>query len=137
MEPMAAKVLKDASAHSAPDLNVFLSDFEGVQLVKGELPPTTYTRLSIDTRTLQPGQPFLALRGERLDGHDFVLPAQEAGADFVIVEAGWYFQQPPEVTKRLERVVVVTDTLAFLQALAAWHRSWFSLPVVGLTGSVG
>ncbi|RMG63342.1 MAG: UDP-N-acetylmuramoyl-tripeptide--D-alanyl-D-alanine ligase [Calditrichaeota bacterium] len=137
MEHMTANVLNHAKQNSTPDLNAFLTDFEGVQLVKGELPPSSYPHLSIDSRTLRQGQPFLALRGERFDGHDFVLQAWERGAGFVVVEAAWYFRQPPELTNRLSRIVVVADTLGFLQRLAAWHRRHFSLPVVGITGSAG
>ncbi len=85
-----------------------------------------------DSRRIQ--QPssslFFALKTGRNNGHRFVSEAYEAGVRaFVVSEA---------VTLPADAVViVVADTLAALQTLAAWHRWQFTLPVIGLTGSNG
>ena len=63
-----------------------------------ELPVTGY---SIDSRTLRPGELFFAVRGERLDGHDFVLPALEAGAAGAVVDASRQENFPATARKKL------------------------------------
>ncbi len=87
-----------------------------------------YTGLSIDTRTLQPGNVYLALRGERFDGHDFVEAAQKAGAVLAIVSEEGTYSLP---------VIRVSDTRKALIELAVAHRKNFKLPVIAITGSCG
>jgi len=91
------------------------------------------TGVAIDSRTLEPGQAFVAIRGHRQDGHAFVADALRRGAGTVVVTrlpAG--LGVPPEVG-----VVVVDDTTHALQRLGAFHRRRFAIPVVGVTGSNG
>ena len=83
---------------------------------------------SFDTRTISPGQFFVAVRGER-DGHDHVADAVAAGAAFVLVEPGRGHTAPTRVE--------VDDTVAALGAVATQVRATMSAPVVGITGSVG
>jgi UDP-N-acetylmuramoyl-tripeptide--D-alanyl-D-alanine ligase len=91
-------------------------------------PDAAVLRVVTDTRAVQPGDLFVALRGERFDAHDFVAEAVARGAVGVLV------QRPMAVAVGQ---IVVQDTLAALQALAAsWRRS-FTLPVVAVTGSNG
>jgi len=86
--------------------------------------------VSIDTRTLQAGELFFALRGEHTDGHRFVDSAFERGAGAVVVsDSAAQSAEGP--------VLVVDDTVAALQRLAGWYRSRFDLPVVGITGTNG
>ncbi|MCC6852110.1 MAG: UDP-N-acetylmuramoyl-tripeptide--D-alanyl-D-alanine ligase [Rubrivivax sp.] len=87
-----------------------------------------FARVHSDTRTLEPGDLFVALRGERFDGHDFLAQAAAAGAVAALAERGL-----GAVLPGLE----VTDTLAALQALAAAWRARFALPLVAVTGSNG
>lgn len=91
-------------------------------------PDATADGASFDSRTLSPGQFFVAVRGER-DGHDHVADAVSAGAAFVLVEPGRGDGSPTRVE--------VHDTVAALGATAAAVRATMSTPVVGITGSVG
>lgn len=84
--------------------------------------------VSHDTRTLQPGELFIAISGPRFDGHDFVAAAAEAGAAAVMVEH--------EVDTELPQVIV-PDVLRALGEFANAWRCQFSLPVIGITGSTG
>lgn len=84
--------------------------------------------ISTDTRSLQPGQVFLALRGEHFDGHAFIDQALAQGASGVIVEA-------PALTASPQ--LLVPDTLVAYQAIARWWRCHLQTPLVAVTGSVG
>jgi UDP-N-acetylmuramoyl-tripeptide--D-alanyl-D-alanine ligase len=87
--------------------------------------------VSTDTRSLPAGALFLALRGERFDGHAFVDAAVAAGAAAICVDTV-PDEAPPVPCLRVD------DTLAAYQALAACHRAHFpELLVVGITGSSG
>lgn len=90
--------------------------------------------VSIDSRTIRPGELFFALRGPRHDGHDFVGEALTRGAcGAVISEEGppFRFQAPQAAFLR------VKDTLAALHALARAVRERWGGPVIGITGSAG
>jgi UDP-N-acetylmuramoyl-tripeptide--D-alanyl-D-alanine ligase len=87
---------------------------------------------SIDTRTLRPGDLFFALRGERLDGHNYVEAALEAGAVAVVVERA----QEKRFAERA-RIIAVADTTAALQQLGAAARRLWGGKVIGVTGSAG
>ena len=82
-----------------------------------------------DSRRLQPGQVFVALRTDRRDGHDFLAVAQAAGATAALVA-----RADPAVTLPQ---LVVPDPLVALHAIAREHRGGFSGPVIGITGSAG
>lgn len=81
-----------------------------------------------DSRRIRPGSLFVALVGEKFDGHHFVEPALDAGAGAVMVNAGY-----GEVAPRIE----VRDTGQALIDFAAWERSGFGGRVVAVTGSTG
>ena len=87
---------------------------------------------SIDSRTVQPGELFFAVKGERMDGHDFVAQALERGAVAAVVRS-----DRAAGLADASRLVSVEDTLAALQALAAAVRRAWGKPVVGITGSAG
>jgi len=86
--------------------------------------------VSTDSRTIEPGSLFVAIRGERFDGHDFIRDAIDKGAALVMAEKG---ASVPEGVP----AVLVDDTVRALGKLAAYHRSRFNIPVVAVTGSVG
>lgn len=86
--------------------------------------------ISIDSRTVQKGDLFIALQGEFGDGHDYVADALKKGA--VAAVASKEINGVP-----LEKLLVVGDTLKALQALAIAARSRTSAKVIGVTGSVG
>jgi UDP-N-acetylmuramoyl-tripeptide--D-alanyl-D-alanine ligase len=99
-------------------------------LVSGDL-GVPVAGVSIDSRTLQVGEAFFAIVGHRLDGHAFLADAAARGAACVVVHT--LPDEPPANVP----LVLVEDTTRSLGRLAAWHRSRFSVPVVGITGSIG
>lgn len=90
------------------------------------------TSVSTDTRTLSPGACFVALVGERFDGHQFIDSAVSAGAVAVVARPGRVNSLPPQVA-----LISVDDTLHALGRIAAGYRRQFSLPIVAVTGSNG
>jgi UDP-N-acetylmuramoyl-tripeptide--D-alanyl-D-alanine ligase len=91
-----------------------------------------FTAVSTDTRTLKAGNLFVALRGERYDGHGFLAAAADAGAAAAMVDTSFPAQAPGRLP-----LIVVDDTRLGLGRLAAHWRSRFTLPLVALTGSSG
>jgi len=87
---------------------------------------------SIDSRTVQPGDLFFAVKGERLDGHDFVHQALERGAVSAVVRKDQLARFSVKTC-----LLAVDDTLVALQTLATAMRRLWGKPVVGITGSVG
>jgi UDP-N-acetylmuramoyl-tripeptide--D-alanyl-D-alanine ligase len=86
---------------------------------------------SIDSRTLNPGDLFIAITGERFDGHDYVQMALEKGAVGAIVQAGRKVAGDPL------RLLQVEDTLKALQLLGAAARRLWGKPLLAVTGSAG
>jgi UDP-N-acetylmuramoyl-tripeptide--D-alanyl-D-alanine ligase len=93
---------------------------------------TMVSRVSTDSRTLQPGDLFVPLRGDNFDGHKFVAQASERGAVGAMVEESWK-GEPPESFA----LIRVPDTLAGYQNLATNYRRSLPLKVVVITGSNG
>jgi UDP-N-acetylmuramoyl-tripeptide--D-alanyl-D-alanine ligase len=85
-------------------------------------------RVHSDTRTLQPGDLFVALKGERFDGHHYLPQARAAGAVAALAERSLGDAMPG---------LQVADTLQALQQLAAAWRAQFELPLIAVTGSNG
>lgn len=94
-------------------------------------PAAIITGFSIDTRTIKPGDLFVALKGENQDGHRFVGAAIKGQAAAVLVS-----EDIPEIADSTA-VIKVNDTLKALQILAASHRQTFSGTRIGVTGSNG
>jgi UDP-N-acetylmuramoyl-tripeptide--D-alanyl-D-alanine ligase len=109
----------------------------GGQLLCGEAPGKRagVRRVSTDSRDVRPGDLFVALKGERFDGHDFVPMALRRGAVAAIVENR--FRWPAERDASEPVLLGVPDPLVAYQQLAAFHRSRFDIPVVAVTGSNG
>jgi UDP-N-acetylmuramoyl-tripeptide--D-alanyl-D-alanine ligase len=87
-----------------------------------------FTRVSTDSRTLEPGALFVALRGERFDGHDHAAQAIARGAAALLVERALALPVP--------QVIVADSRRALGLAAAAW-RARFELPLIAVTGSNG
>lgn len=87
------------------------------------------TGISIDSRNVRPGEIFIALRGERFDGHEFAGEAVRRGAVALMLERRLPELQTPQL--------IVQNTLETLTLLATTHRKQFTLPVIALTGSNG
>lgn len=85
-------------------------------------------KFSIDSRQIQPGMVYVALRGEQHDGHDFVADAFSRGAAAAVVEADYSMLGP---------CFVVMDTGIALLELAQFYRQTYSVPMVAITGSCG
>ena len=98
---------------------------------------TNFTGVSTDTRTLQPGDLYVALHGERMDGHDFLTQARERGAGGALIDQRVPGIRPRHTVSGDWSVIEVTDTLYALGQLAAAHRRRFRLPIIGITGSAG
>src|SRR5215469_4856445 len=87
---------------------------------------------SIDSRSIAPGELFFAVKGERLDGHDYVNAALEKGAVGCVVRRDQLHSFPSKA-----RLLAVDDTLVALQTLATAVRLLWGKPLVGVTGSAG
>src|SRR3979490_2761484 len=87
---------------------------------------------SIDSRTLQPGELFFAVKGERLDGHDFVEQALQKGAAAAVVSKSDLARYGSKT-----RLLTVNDTLAALQTLATAVRKLWGKALIGVPGSAG
>lgn len=96
----------------------------------------TVKGISIDTRTIRKGEAFLAFRGDRFDGHDFIEKALARGAALAISSNSWYGRGALH-RKRGLPLILVADTLAALGDLAHSYRRRFRIPLVGVTGSTG
>jgi len=94
--------------------------------------PGPVAGVSTDTRSIPSGSAFVALRGERFDGHDFLAEAARSGAACAVVLR----ERAGAVPAGLP-ALLVDDTLRALGAIARHHRLRFALPVVGVTGSNG
>ena len=86
-------------------------------------------RMVIDSRAIEPGDLFAAYQGERVDGHDYIAAAFDKGAACCLAE-----RIPAGETRP---ILLVDDVQAALEAIAADYRSTLSIPVIGITGSVG
>src|SRR6187549_329156 len=84
-------------------------------------------KVSIDTRKIEPGSFFVAIKGERFDANTFAEEALEKGASYVVIDNADYYID--------ERTILVEDSLVALQELAKFHRKYLKLPVIALTGS--
>src|SRR5438093_7549935 len=89
-------------------------------------------RYSIDSRTIQPGDLFFAVKGERLDGHDFVEQALSKGAVGAIVRKDQLSRYSAKT-----KLLPVADTLSALQSLATAVRKLWGKTAIGITGSMG
>src|SRR2546427_8774009 len=99
----------------------------------GEFDPQAVARgYSIDSRTVQPGELFFAVKGERLDGHDFVEQALKKGAAAAVVRRSDLSRYGSEA-----RLLAVNDTLAALQTLATAVRKRWGKALIAVTGSAG
>src|SRR5437762_13417335 len=87
-------------------------------------------RYSIDSRTIQPGDLFFAVKGERLDGHDFVEQALSRGAVAAVIR----HDQARRYSSG-SQLLSVDDTLVALQTLATAVRRLWGKPLIGITGS--
>lgn len=105
-----------------------------VNAVSGELAwgedSKEITKVVIDSREAEAGSLFVPIIGERVDAHRFIPDVLNQGATLV-------FSSDRTITGNQGACIYVEDTLKALQDFATWYRSLFTLPVIGITGSVG
>ncbi|MBN4052204.1 UDP-N-acetylmuramoyl-tripeptide--D-alanyl-D-alanine ligase [Sphingobacteriaceae bacterium AH-315-L07] len=89
-----------------------------------------YPQVSTDTRKIEAGTIFFALKGPNFNGNEFAERALEIGAEYVVIDQ-------PEYKKESEKYIMVDDVLTTLQNLASYHRKQFNIPVLGITGTNG
>lgn len=88
----------------------------------------TYKGVSIDSRTIKPGELFVAIKGENFDGHNYAQEAEKKGAAAILVSVKADVKIPQ---------IIVPDTIQAFGELARWHREQFKIPVIAVTGSCG
>ena len=86
-------------------------------------------RVTTDSRNIQPGDVFIALRGDNFNGNKFAQQALSQGAATAIID-------DPEFDNG-EGYILVENTLTFLQETAAYHRHRLGIPILGITGTNG
>jgi len=106
----------------------------GGELLSGA-PEACCGGVSIDSRDMDRGNLFVAIRGENFDGHDFVGTAVQGGAAGVVIEKR-AFQETEGIAGDIP-VIAVDDTVQALGDMAAFWRKKFDVPVVAVTGSSG
>lgn len=109
-------------------MNMMLSEIAAC--VQGKLigEDTAISAVSIDTRTIKPGQLYVAIKGHNFDGNEFVVEAEQSGAGAAIVHQG--------ITTTIPYVIVDDTRLALAELAGAWRKK-ASVSVVGITGSNG
>ena len=95
--------------------------------------PEGITGISIDTRSLQPGEAFFAIKGDTMDGHDFATAAVKAGAGVLVVAEG----KLPALGRLVAPMIVVPDVLEALEKLGRAARARSSAKIIAITGSAG
>src|SRR4029079_11400106 len=90
---------------------------------------TKYPSIQTDTRRLQPGDLFFALKGPNFNANEFAKKALEAGAAYVVLDDNQYSVEG--------KTILVPDVLTALQQLARHHRQQLNIPFIGITGSNG
>ena len=90
----------------------------------------TVAEISTDSRKISPGSLFIAIRGEKYDGNDFIADAFKNGAAAVLTD-----RDTADFPGKM--LIRVSDTLKALHDLASYYRNMFDIPFVGITGSVG
>ncbi|TGV13311.1 UDP-N-acetylmuramoylalanyl-D-glutamyl-2,6-diaminopimelate--D-alanyl-D-alanine ligase [Mesorhizobium sp. M8A.F.Ca.ET.173.01.1.1] len=95
--------------------------------------PEGISGISIDSRSLQAGDAFFAIKGETMDGHDFVTAAIKAGAGVLVVAEG----KLPSLGRLTAPIIVVEDVLVALEKLGVASRARSQAKIIAVTGSAG
>lgn len=86
--------------------------------------------ISTDTRKIEPGSLFFALKGDNFDANEFAQEALNKGAAFAVIDNKKFFTDE-------DKMILTGDSLKALQDLATYHRQELGLPIIALTGSNG
>ncbi|MBQ1436872.1 MAG: UDP-N-acetylmuramoyl-tripeptide--D-alanyl-D-alanine ligase, partial [Ruminococcus sp.] len=110
-------------------LSEIASACSGKLVATEEQSKQSITSVERDSRQIKPGSLFLAIKGERVDGHDYIETCFQNGAICAICE------KPPKSTDKA--YILVDSTLEAVKKIAKAYREKFDIPVVGVSGSVG
>ncbi|HXX54065.1 MAG TPA: Mur ligase domain-containing protein, partial [Thermodesulfovibrionales bacterium] len=102
----------------------------GGKIILGNPDTAVFSGVSIDSRTIREGELFVALKGARFDGHEFLLDAMEKGRGAIV-------SIPPAVALKGKTIVYVKNTLKSLQDFAHSMRMKRGITVIGVTGTNG
>ena len=116
------------------DLKTLMAAVQG-ECLMGE-PSQKFQGVSINSRTLKPGELFFCIQGDRFDGHEFLNDAVEKKAAGVVISDRTKLKESLVQQVRIF-AVAVPDTIHALQELAGYHRDQFSVQVIGVTGTNG
>lgn len=120
---MAIEITPSILANVIKPVQVVCSDQEKVPAVTG---------INTDTRTLQEGEIFIALVGEKFNGHQFIQKALQSGVSALILNENFLGEVSASVPQ-----FYVKNTLTAYQQIAQWWRQQYTIPVIAITGSVG
>lgn len=87
------------------------------------------TGITTDTRAVEKGNIFFALKGDNFDGNKFAEAAINSGALFVVIDDSDYVIN--------DKCILVDDVLSTLQSLSAFHRNYLNIPIIAITGTNG
>lgn len=108
-----------------------IAEFAHARIAAGD-PAVTVARISTDSRTIQPGELFVAICGDNFDGHNFIEQVAARGAVGALIVEGWKGTVPKNFA-----LLRVADTLVGYQQIAAGYRRCLPLKVIAITGSNG
>ncbi len=114
-------------------LNKFCETCRTVQRLENLAADFEIRGISIDSRTIHPGDVYVAIVGDRFDGHDFAAEAVRKGASAIVAADG----KKLKGLKKNQGIIRVSDTTLFLMEFGGWYRAQFSIPVIAITGSAG
>lgn len=124
-------------SETQPAVVITIESYQASSICAGEWhgasTSATFSGAACDSRHVRSGNLFVAIRGERTDGHLYLDEVIKKGAALLLVEKGHPALSAADGVPRIE----VADTGRALIALAAWHRSKFDIPFVAITGSNG
>lgn len=109
------------------NISKLTSILEGELIQKGK--NNTFKKVKIDSRKVEKGDLFIAIRGKNQDGHDYIPEAIRNGASIIVAEK--------PVKARKQTIIRVPNTLASFHALAHYYRKKYPLPIIAVTGSAG
>ena len=121
--------MKNLAHFTTEELLYILEDFTNFRV------PSDCVGISADTRTLQQGNLYIAIRGEHLDGHTFISKAKELGASGVIVDRHGAHQFSTELSNFPH--LIVDNTLHALGKLAQFHRKRYDIHIIAIAGAAG
>jgi len=93
--------------------------------------------ISTDSRNINKGELFIAIKGPHFDGHDFIDKALEKKAQGLLVAKAWVGTYADKIAKIKIPIIIVPDTVIALGQIAHFYRKKFNIPIIAVTGSNG